>query len=109
MSQHISIGRFSLLSGLSVRALRLYDELEILKPAVVTPHNQYRYYHHNQLETAQKIKGYRNLELPLEQIKIICHNPQVAQSILQDHLGILQQAMFDYNNKIRELEQMLHQ
>jgi DNA-binding transcriptional MerR regulator len=109
MVQHISIGRFSLLSGLSVRALRLYDELEILKPAVVTPHNQYRYYHHHQLETAQKIKGYRNLELPLEQIKTICQNPQIAQSILQDHLRVLQQTLFDYHSKIQELEQMLQQ
>jgi DNA-binding transcriptional MerR regulator len=109
MSQHISIGRFSLLSGLSVRALRLYDELDILKPAAVTPHNQYRYYHHEQLETAKQIKGYRNLELPLEQIKTICQNPQVAQSILQDHLRVLQQALFDYHGKVQELEQMLKQ
>jgi DNA-binding transcriptional MerR regulator len=109
MSQHISIGRFSLLSGLSVRALRLYDELEILKPAVVMQHNQYRYYHHDQLETAKQIKSYRNFDLPLEQIKIICRNPQVAQLILQDHLRVLQQTLLDYHSKIQELEQMLRQ
>jgi DNA-binding transcriptional MerR regulator len=108
MSQHISIGRFSVLSGLSIRALRLYDELGLLKPSLVMQHNQYRYYAPAQLELAQNIKRYRNLDLPLEQIRLIVQNPQVAQVILQEHLLHLRQALVNQQNMIQELESLLN-
>lgn len=39
-----SIGDFSRMSRLSVKALRLYDQEGILKPGYVDPQNGYRYY-----------------------------------------------------------------
>lgn len=91
MSQNqVSIGFFAAQTGLSVRALRLYDQVGLLKPAVVTKHNKYRYYQPEQIARAKQIKRYREYDLPLEDIKIILEQPQQTRAILQNHLERLE-------------------
>src|SRR3954469_6821738 len=48
----LTIGRFGRLSGLSVGALRHYDELDLLRPAEVDRFTGYRRYRREQLEGA---------------------------------------------------------
>jgi DNA-binding transcriptional MerR regulator len=64
----LSIGRFADATGLTVKALRYYDEIGLLVPARVDPGNGYRYYDAAQLETAVTIRRLRALELPLDEI-----------------------------------------
>lgn len=64
----LTIGAFSKRSRLSLKALRLYDEMALLKPAVVDPQNGYRYYGEDQIELARLIGLLRSLEMPLAQI-----------------------------------------
>jgi len=40
----LSIGSFANMTRLSIKALRLYDELDILKPLHIDPQSGYRYY-----------------------------------------------------------------
>jgi DNA-binding transcriptional MerR regulator len=54
-SKLIPIGRFARLSGLSVGALRHYDELDLLRPADVDRFTGYRRYRTEQLEIARAI------------------------------------------------------
>ncbi len=105
--QHISIGFFSSQTGLSVRALRLYDEVGLLKPAVVMHHNKYRYYKPEQILVAKKIKTYRENELPLEDIRQILENPPQASQTLTMHLERLRQRQVQQQIMIGQLEQML--
>jgi DNA-binding transcriptional MerR regulator len=65
----LSIGRFARLAGLSVGALRHYDELDLLRPADIDRFTGYRRYRRAQLETARTIARLRNLELPLDEIR----------------------------------------
>ncbi len=65
----LSIGRFARLAGLSVGALRHYDELDLLRPAEVDRFTGYRRYRREQLETAHVIARLRELELPLDEIR----------------------------------------
>jgi DNA-binding transcriptional MerR regulator len=65
----LSIGRFARLSGLSVGALRHYDELDLLRPADVDRSTGYRRYRRAQLETACTIARLRDLEVPLDEIR----------------------------------------
>ena len=65
----LPIGRFARLAGLSVGALRHYDELDLLRPAEVDPSSGYRRYRRDQLETARSIARLRELELPLDEIR----------------------------------------
>jgi DNA-binding transcriptional MerR regulator len=67
--QLLSIGQFARLSGLSVGALRHYDELDLLRPADVDPFTGYRRYREEQLETARVVGRLRELEMPLDEIR----------------------------------------
>ena len=65
----LSIGRFARLAGLSVGALRHYDELDVLRPADIDRFTGYRRYRRAQLESARTIARLRDLEVPLEEIR----------------------------------------
>jgi DNA-binding transcriptional MerR regulator len=64
----LTIGAFAQRSRLSARALRIYDELGLLRPVVVDPQSGYRYYRVEQIERARLIGLMRRLEMPLETI-----------------------------------------
>lgn len=64
----LSIGSFAQRSRLSARALRIYDELGLLRPVEVDPVSGYRYYRHEQVERGRLIGLMRRLEMPLETI-----------------------------------------
>lgn len=69
----ISIGRFAQLTGLSVRALRLYEQQGLLRPAVVDPQTGYRFYRWHQRAVAERIRTLRELDLPLDVIAECLH------------------------------------
>ena len=65
----LKIGEFSKLSHLTIKALRFYEKEGILVPASVDQWTGYRSYETSQLESAAKIKAYRQLDLSIEEIK----------------------------------------
>jgi DNA-binding transcriptional MerR regulator len=69
----VTIGTFSMLSGLSVVALRHYDEVGLLKPASVDPQSGYRRYSRKQLEHAWLISELRSVDLPLDEVRQMIH------------------------------------
>src|SRR5919201_5916048 len=82
----LAIGRFSRLSGLTVKALRHYDEIGLLKPARVDGDTGYRYYALEQLREAGAIARLRTLEIPLEECKaILAADPAAARDRLNAH------------------------
>ncbi len=66
--RYLPLGRFAMASQLSRKALRLYDELEILVPDYVDPSSCYRYYSPDQLEKARFVRLLREMEMPLADI-----------------------------------------
>ena len=71
----LSIGVFARRSRLSMKALRLYDRLGLLKPADVDPENGYRRYRESQLVTARLVVMLRRLDMPLAQVAEIVSAP----------------------------------
>lgn len=67
-SDLLSIGAFASRSRLSLKALRLYDELGLLPPAQVDPETGYRYYAAAQVDRARLIGLLRRLDMPLARI-----------------------------------------
>ncbi|MBQ7726648.1 MAG: MerR family transcriptional regulator [Clostridia bacterium] len=57
------IGEFSKLSKTTIKALRYYDKVGLLKPAFVDPETAYRYYTGEQLETLRRILLYKSVGL----------------------------------------------
>jgi effector-binding domain-containing protein len=67
----IPIGRFSKMTRLSVKALRLYDENGLLPPAYVDPSSGYRYYDLGQANRAEAVRILRSVDMPLDEIRAI--------------------------------------
>ena len=68
-------GEFARASRLSRKALRLYDELGLLRPAEVDPVTGYRRYARAQLEQARLVAWLRRLGMPLATIRTISGLP----------------------------------
>ena len=69
-----TIKDMSKISGASIRTLRYYDEIGLLKPTKLTQAG-YRLYDDKALEKLQEIMFFRELEIPLMDIKVIIDNP----------------------------------
>jgi effector-binding domain-containing protein len=67
----LKIGDFSKFSQVSVKTLRYYDEIGLLKPEKVDQFTGYRYYSVDQFPALSKIIGLKDLGLSLEEIGLI--------------------------------------
>ncbi len=65
----IPIGRFSVITRLTQKALRYYDQKELLVPEAKDPFTGYRYYTGAQIQQGIKIKHLADLGLSLDEIK----------------------------------------
>jgi protein phosphatase len=81
----LTIGTFARASRLSPKALRLYDELGLLRPARVDPVSGYRFYEPAQLERARLVAWLRRLGMPLARIKSVCDlpGPEAAAAVAE--------------------------
>lgn len=70
-----TVKEISKITGISIRTLRYYDEIGLLKPARVTEAG-YRLYDDQELQKLQEILFYKELEIPLSDIKKIMENPK---------------------------------
>ena len=69
-----TVKEVSEITGVSIRTLRYYDEIGLLNPKRLTDAG-YRLYDNKSLETLQQIMFFRELEIPLADIKKIMVNP----------------------------------
>lgn len=86
-TQLMPIGRFSRLTGLTVKALRHYSELGLLRPASIDPDTGYRFYAAAQVLRAEAIRTLRRLEVPLDDISmlLVADDPAEVRRLLVDH------------------------
>jgi MerR family transcriptional regulator, thiopeptide resistance regulator len=95
-----TVKQLSQLAGVTKRTLRYYDQLGLLNPSSVGE-NGYRYYSKEVLLRLQQILLYRELDIPLEQIKHILDNPEFdVLTALEGHRGELR-------NRIDRLERLV--
>jgi DNA-binding transcriptional MerR regulator len=84
--REISIGEFARRSRLSLKALRLYDELGVLVPSRVNQSSGYRYYDTAQLDEARLVVMLRQLQLPLSVVKeLLACDPADAAARIAEH------------------------
>lgn len=97
----VTIGTFSMLSGISVVALRHYDELGVLKPTSTDPRTGYRRYSRKQLEQAWLVAELRRIDLPLDEIrKVVDASPENGHEVLLAHRDRLR-------DRERDVEEMV--
>jgi len=83
----LAIGRFARLTGLSVGALRHYDELGVLRPASVDRDTSYRRYRRDQIAAARTVARLRDLEMSLDEIREVLATDEEAErrQLLEAH------------------------
>lgn len=74
----LTIGEFARAARLTPKALRLYDQLGLLRPVRVDAASGYRYYSPDQLERARLVAWLRRLGMPLARIAEVCDAPPTA-------------------------------
>ena len=79
----LKIGDFSRFAQVSVRLLRHYDQLGLLKPAQVDEQSGYRYYSAQQLSELNHILAMRDLGLSLEQIANLLRQKRTPGHLLE--------------------------
>ncbi len=109
MSQMVPIGRFSKMTRLSIKALRLYDEIGLLLPAWVDDSSGYRYYEPGQANRAEAIRILRSVDMPLEEIREILdfEDPSEAKAALKRHHDRLVTRLSDQQRMLTYLETII--
>ena len=77
MATMLTIGDFSRMTHLSVKALRHYHDMGVLEPAAVDPFTGYRSYDTSQVGSAQVIRRLRDLGMPLDSIAAVLAAPDL--------------------------------
>ena len=86
-----TVKEVSMITGVSIRTLRYYDEIGLLKPTELTEAG-YRLYDNKALEKLQEILFFRELEIPLTDIKKIMDTPNYdKEQILATQKLLLEQ------------------
>jgi len=71
ITELLSSGEFARRSRLSAKALRIYDQIGLLRPVDVEPSNGYRRYGVDQLSTARLIAMLRGIDMSLAEIGLL--------------------------------------
>lgn len=67
MQQYLTIGEVSRIKKISIKSLRYYEQIGILKPVKINPENGYRYYSREQLLAIDMIKFLGTMDIPLKE------------------------------------------
>ena len=95
-----TVKQISKLAGVTPRTLHHYDEIGLLKPSRVGD-NGYRYYGKKSLLRLQQILFYRELDMPLDDIRKIIGRRNY------DKLGALQSHKVALNKKVARLNRLI--
>jgi len=99
----LTIGDMSKLTGASIRSLRYYDKLELLRPVFIDPDTNYRYYSFEQSNIVEIIMFCIELDIPLKEL------PQyVGTGETMDYRAFLAQGKEIANKKIKALRSGLN-
>ena len=102
-----TVKQLASLSGVSARTLRFYDKIDLLKPAFYGE-NQYRYYEKEQLLMLQQILFFRELGMPLADIRRILKSDDFDKlESLKTHKSILQSSFEQTATLIKTIDKTM--
>lgn len=99
MSTYFTIGEISKFFNISIKTLRYYDEIGLLKPAYINQENKYRYYSIEQFMKIDLIKYFKITGMSLDVIKDIL-NSECSIELVMNNIKIQSSKL---EEKINEL------
>src|ERR1700677_3301419 len=111
MNSRLSIGDFSKMTYLSVKALRRYHDMGLLVPASIDQDSGYRYYQAAQVPVGQVIRRFRDLGMPLKQVKEVLDAPDTDRrnELIVAHLRQMEKALQQTQKTVASLRTLLEQ
>ena len=109
MSVLVPIGDFSRMTHLSVKALRFYHDQGLLEPARIDPSSGYRFYDTGQVPVAQVIRRFRDLDMPLDQVRAVLTAPDVETRTKEiiAHLNAMESKLAELQMSVSSLRALL--
>jgi DNA-binding transcriptional MerR regulator len=109
MRDALTIGDFSLMTHLSIKTLRYYHQVGLLEPAEVDPHTKYRHYRVEQIPTAQIIQRFRDLNMPIDDVKAVLAAPDLdtRNMLIAAHLSRLEGELEQTHQAVMSLRNLL--
>lgn len=109
MSATLTIGDFSRATHLSVKALRHYHQIGLLVPAQVDQSSGYRYYAVEQISSAQIIRRFRDLDMPLDEIArvVTTTDLETRNQLITAHLDRLEHTLAVTKSAVSSLRDLL--
>jgi DNA-binding transcriptional MerR regulator len=110
MRPSLAIGDFSRATHLSVKTLRHYHRVGLLEPADVDSYTGHRRYTPAQIPTAQVIRRFRALEMPLEEIQAVLGSSDVdtRNELIALHLDRVEERLAKTQQSAASLRNLLH-
>lgn len=104
----LPIGRFARATGLTVKALRHYAEIGVLRPARVDATTGYRFYALAQTRTAALIARLRALDVPLAEVAVLLEtDDHTLRERLKTHRRVLADRLADAQRLLDELDRVI--
>ena len=105
----LAIGDFSRATQLSVKMLRHYHQIGLLEPVDVDRATGYRRYSTDQISTAQIIRRFRALEMPLDEIGAVMSTTDIRQrnELINAHLMRLESQLAQTKRAVESLRELL--
>jgi DNA-binding transcriptional MerR regulator len=105
----LTIGDFSRATLLTIKTLRHYHDTGLLEAAEVDPHTGYRRYLTSQIPQAQLIKRFRELRMPLNEVRQLLASPDgsTRNTIMAAHLRRLENDLERTRSAVSELRCLL--
>ena len=100
----LKISEFASSVGWTVKTLRYYDEIGLLKPDYVDNYSGYRYYTEEQLKDAKIIDLFKSCYFSLDEIKLYMNN--LDQRVIEDKINQLEFMKTDIDEKIKLLHSL---
>jgi DNA-binding transcriptional MerR regulator/effector-binding domain-containing protein len=109
MRPSLAIGDFSRATHLSVKTLRHYHRIGLLEPVDVDSDTGYRRYSIEQIPTAQVIRRFRALEMPLDEIQAVLGTKDVGtrNELIAAHLSRLEESLAKTQQAAASLRNLL--
>ena len=109
MSASLAIGDFSRATHLTVKTLRHYHETGLLEPAQIDAQTGYRRYTTEQIPVAQIIRRFRDLDMPLNEIRSVLSAPdvQARNDLIAAHLKRLESDLARTQTAVVSLRNLL--
>lgn len=103
----LRIGEFSAFSGISIKALRFYDQCGIFRPAQIDPRSGYRYYASEQLPEIRRIAALRELGVPLRAIRQALSDPETLAECLRARRHALAESVHQARSAMARIDEAL--